>query len=61
MDLRLPLLFLLWELNLKSRATERLGNETRLVVLISVDAGSKLHVARANPSILKRHDSGFLT
>ncbi len=51
--LRSPLLFLLWELNLKSRATERLDNETGLVVLIGVDTCGNLHGTRLNLSILK--------
>ena len=61
MDLRSPLLFLLWELNLKSQAAERLGNETGLVVLIDVNTGGKLHVSRANTSMLKRDKSEYLT
>ena len=59
--LRSPLLFLRWELNLKSRATERLGNETDLVVLIGVDHCGNLHVTRTNTSILKKNESGILT
>ena len=53
-DLRSPPLFLLWQLNLKSWGTERLGNETGLVVLIGVDNCGNLHGARSNPSILKK-------